>query len=92
MLRRTCNLQVGDLVFFGSPATAESKERVTHVGIYIGDGEIIHASHKVRVNSLIPGEKNYYENSHRLLKARRFIGREGPGMTPIIRSSAYMAR
>lgn len=92
MLRRTCNLQAGDLVFFGSPATAESKERVTHVGIYIGNGEIIHASHKVRINSLIPGEKNYYENSHRLLKARRFIGWEGPGMTPIIRSSAYMVR
>lgn len=89
MLKRTKNLQPGDLVFFGSPETFWSKEKVTHVGIYIGNGRIIHASHKVRVNSLIPGEKDYYENSHRLLKARRFINWQGPGMIPIIQSPAY---
>ena len=89
MLKRTKNLQPGDLVFFGSPETFWSKEKITHVGIYIGNGRIIHASHKVRVNSLIPGEKDYYENSHRLLKARRFINWQGPGMIPIIQSPAY---
>ena len=89
MLKRTKNLQPGDLVFFGSPETFWSKEKITHVGIYIGNGRIIHASHKVRVNSLIPGQKDYYENSHRLLKARRFIKWQGPGMIPIIQSPAY---
>ena len=89
MLKRTKNLQPGDLVFFGSPETFWSKEKITHVGIYIGNGRIIHASHKVRVNSLIPGQKDYYENSHRLLKARRFINWQGPGMIPIIQSPAY---
>ena len=89
MLKRTKNLQPGDLVFFGTPETFWSKEKITHVGIYIGNGRIIHASHKVRVNSLIPGEKDYYENSHRLLKARRFINWQGPGMIPIIQSPAY---
>ena len=89
MLTRTKHLQPGDLVFFGSPETFWSKEKITHVGIYIGNGRIIHASHKVRVNSLIPGEKDYYENSHRLLKARRFINWQGPGMIPIIQSPAY---
>ena len=89
MLMRTKNLQPGDLVFFGSPETFWSKEKITHVGIYIGNGRIIHASHKVRVNSLIPGQKDYYENSHRLLKARRFINWQGPGMIPIIQSPAY---
>lgn len=89
MVRRTRNLQPGDLVFFGSPETFWSKEKITHVGIYIGNGKIIHASHKVRVNSLLPGEKDYYENSHRLLKARRYIGWQGNGMVPVIQSTAY---
>ena len=65
------SLQRGDLVFFGTPATSEKPQRVTHVGIYIGNNHIIHSSHLVRVNSLIPGESDYYENAHRLIEARR---------------------
>ena len=34
-------LQVGDLVFF---ATSSDKSKVSHVGIYIGDGRMIHSS------------------------------------------------
>lgn len=89
MVTRTKNLQPGDLVFFGTPATFWANEKITHVGIYIGGGKIIHASHKVRINSLIPGQKDYYENSHRLLKARRYIGWQGAGMTPVLQSPAY---
>lgn len=65
------NLRRGDLVFFGTPATDEKPRRVTHVGIYIGNNHIIHSSHLVRVNSLIPGEADYYENAHKLIAARR---------------------
>ena len=65
------NLRRGDLVFFGTPATEEKPQRVTHVGIYIGDDHIIHSSHLVRVNSLIPGDPDYYENAHKLIAARR---------------------
>jgi len=71
MQQRTRHLQRGDLVFFGTPKTLLRKQKVTHVGIYIGEGKIIHSSHMVRINSLIPGENDYYENSHRLLGARR---------------------
>ncbi len=72
MLARVENLQRGDLVFFGTPASEPGrKPRVTHVGIYIGDNRIIHSSHRVRINSLIPGDADYYENSHRLLGAVR---------------------
>ena len=74
---RVRNLQRGDLVFFGTPATDEKPMRVTHVGIYLGNNLIIHSSHKVRINSLIPGQKDYYENAHRLLNARRFIDWQG---------------
>jgi cell wall-associated NlpC family hydrolase len=61
------NLSRGDLVFFGNTETGS----ITHVGIYLGGGEMIHASHLVRVNSLIPGKENYYENAHRIIKACR---------------------
>ena len=72
MLKRIGNLERGDLVFFGTPAAQPGgKPRVTHVGIYLGNRKIIHSSHMVRINSLIPGDEDYYENSWRLLGAVR---------------------
>ena len=64
----------GDLMFFGNKETG----RVTHVALYIGDGHIIHASQLVRINSLVPGTEDYYENSHRLLYCRRILGSSMP--------------
>lgn len=72
MLQRISGLERGDLIFFGSPSTETAgRPRVTHVGIYLGNGRMIHSSQMVRINSLIPGEPDYYENSHRLVGAVR---------------------
>ena len=60
-------------MFFGTPATAEKPMRVTHVGIYLGNGEIIHSSHLVRINSLDPEADNCYENAHRLIGGCRLV-------------------
>ena len=69
---RTKNLERGDLVFFGTPASVNGvKDRITHVGIYLGNGNILHSSHMVRKNSLYPDSGEYYENSWRLLGAIR---------------------
>ena len=38
------NFQAGDLLFFGRKANDNKKERITHVAIYIGDGDFIHAA------------------------------------------------
>lgn len=73
------NLRPGDLIFFGRKAENGRRERVTHVAIYMGDGMIIHSSNVVRINSLIPGEKDYYAGAKRLLKARRIIGTADQG-------------
>lgn len=73
------NLKKGDLIFFGSKATPEKKERITHVGIYIGNGIFIHSATKVRINSLIPTDENYYSGSKRLVRAQRIIGNEDKG-------------
>ncbi len=67
------SLRPADLIFFGSKATAEKKERISHVGIYIGGGEFIHSSNCVGINSLIPEAANYYTGSKRLVRARRIL-------------------
>ena len=69
------NLKVGDLLFFGSRASGEKRERVTHVAIYLGDTGFIHASGDVRINSFDPvpsGFQRIARNS--FLRARRIIG------------------
>lgn len=65
-------LERGDLLFFGTqPSDPEGKIRVTHVGIYLGKGKFIHASQLVRINSLISGRADHYENSYKLVGAVR---------------------
>ena len=46
--------QLGDLLFFGSKSG-----RVTHVAIYLKDGEYIHCSGRVKINSVDPNADNY---------------------------------
>lgn len=54
------NLQAGDFVFFATSGSAS----INHVGIYIGNGEFIHASssssngHQVHINALNTGYYN----------------------------------
>lgn len=69
----TAVLRPGDLLFFGTRGKDGHRDSITHVGIYLGDGRMIHSSHLVRINSLIPGREDYYDGADRLLKARRII-------------------
>ena len=63
------NLQVGDLVFFSDYQTLEG---IGHCGIYIGNGEFIHASsgsgYCVKISNLLSGSYNT-----RYVTARRLI-------------------
>ena len=68
------NLQPGDLLFFGRKATPGRKERIVHVGIYIGGKRFIHSQGDVRVGSLDPSDACFDEfNRGRLLFATRFL-------------------
>ncbi len=58
----TTGLKPGDLLFFGRPATASLSEKVTHVALYTGNGQFIHASGKVRINSMIKTDSNFIES------------------------------
>lgn len=68
------NLQPGDLIFFGRKATPERKERVVHVGMYIGQGRFIHSQGDVRISSLLPDDELFDAyNLGRLLFAARVL-------------------
>lgn len=68
------NVQPGDLIFFGRKATADKKERVVHVGIYVGNRQFIHSQGDVHVSSFDPADKNFDQfNLNRLLYAVRIL-------------------
>jgi cell wall-associated NlpC family hydrolase len=65
-------LREGDLLFFG---TNRGTLHATHVAIYIGKGEFIHASGRVMVNSLDSTRSNFDPGRMRtLIAARRLLG------------------
>ncbi|MGI9532030.1 NlpC/P60 family protein, partial [Lutimonas sp.] len=70
-------LEKGDLMFFGKKATDSTRQRVTHVGIWLdnGQGEFIHASGKVKIGSIDPASSKYDSfNTNRYLGSRRYLG------------------
>jgi hypothetical protein len=70
------DLEKGDLMFFGRKATADKKQRVTHVGIWLGNNkmEFIHASGNVHLSSMDENEANYDGfNKNRYLGSRRYL-------------------
>lgn len=85
------NLQPGDLLFFASAKKTNPNARVTHVALYLGKGEFIHAAGLVRVNSLIPGSPNFDEVQYNtIVAARRYIGQVGTeGLTYVSQHTAY---
>jgi len=63
------SLRPGDLLFFG-----RSAQRVTHVGLYMGNGRFIHSSGMVRINSLDPNDPVFSETLlKKLVNAGRIL-------------------
>lgn len=54
-------LKPGDLIFFGRRASETRPERITHVGLYLGDKRFIHSSGRVRLDSFDKDDPNYNE-------------------------------
>ncbi|MCV6631096.1 MAG: C40 family peptidase [Flavobacteriaceae bacterium] len=70
-------LEVGDLLFFGKKATANQKQKVTHVGMWIGNNQFIHAAGNVHINSIVPSDPAYDAfNSSRYLGSKRYLNSE----------------
>jgi len=69
-------LKKGDLLFFGKKATVDSKQRVTHVGIWLGNKkmEFIHSSGNVHISSMHPEQPNYDDfNRNRYIGSKRYL-------------------
>lgn len=72
------NLKAGDLLFFAGGRHRDPKARITHVALYMGNGEFIHSAGKVRINSMLPEAPNYDDfQSRTLIAARRYLGYTG---------------
>jgi hypothetical protein len=78
------NLEKGDLVFFGTKATETKKQRVVHVGIWLGNNkmEFIHASGNVHMSSMDATQSNYDAfNKDRYLGSKRYLNVEDKKIT-----------
>lgn len=79
------NVLPGDLLFFGEKATDSTRERITHVAIYLGGKEFIHAAGRVKINSFDRNSKIF--SAYRLrtfIRAKRLIPNAIlPGIIPV---------
>lgn len=66
-------LQPGDLMFFGRKAEERKKEKITHVALYMGNGEFIHSSGLVRINSFIKDRENYSDVMKTYIRSKRYL-------------------
>ncbi len=70
------SLQKGDLLFFGRKKTDSTKEKVVHVGMWIGNKEFIHASGsgRVQIGSTDSNAVNFDAfNVDRYLRTKRLL-------------------
>lgn len=86
------NLIPGDLIFFGSKATNQRKERVVHVALYLGNKRFIHSQGDVHISSFDINDELYDSyNLNRLLFAARILPYVGidPEMNTTATNSFY---
>ena len=77
-------LEIGDLLFFGRTATDSTKQKTTHVAIWMGDGEFIHASKNVRISSVNPNSPLYDSmNVKRYLGSKRYFNNLTKGIVDL---------
>ncbi|MCF0057194.1 C40 family peptidase [Dyadobacter sp. CY356] len=88
------NLKSGDLIFFASGKNKLPDARVTHVALYLGNGEFIHASGNVRISSMKPDAPNYDDFETRtVVVARRYLGNVGTsGIQSVAQHEAYIKK
>lgn len=84
------NLKPADLLFFAANKEKSKNARVTHVALYIGNGEFIHSAGTVRINSMLKEAINYDDFQTRtVVSARRYIGSSDSQIQKITESKFY---
>lgn len=84
-------LQPGDLLFFRRGNKSTNPEIITHVAMYIGNSEFIHASGRVKINSIDSTSENFIpEYVTRFVCALRIKNNtDGLGLEPIPENEFY---
>lgn len=83
-------LKVGDLLFFGRPATDSTSEKVVHVGMWIGNNRFIHSSGDVHISSMDENSVDFDSfNRNRYLRAKRFLGTNTAGIKYLDKKSIF---
>lgn len=84
------NLKPADLLFFAGGKANNPNARVTHVALYLGNGEFIHSAGTVRINSMLKTAPNYDDFQTRtVVAARRYISSSDKQIEKIKDSSYY---
>lgn len=78
------NMKKGDLIFFSGSKFTNPKKPVTHVALYIGDGQFIHSAGRVRINSFDPQAQDYDSQCETIVAVRRFLGNQGAEALPTV--------
>lgn len=85
------NLVPGDLLFFGTPASDSTSERVVHVGMWIGDDQFIHSSGKVHISTVDKTNPEFDEfNYNRYLRTKRVLGQDDQNVVQLARSDLFI--
>lgn len=83
----------GDLLFFGRKASESKSESVTHVAMYLGNSEFIHAAgyrDRVSINSMDSTRANFIPTYPDLfIRSVRIIGEEGAGLELLTKNKFY---
>ncbi|MGB9664156.1 MAG: NlpC/P60 family protein [Ignavibacteria bacterium] len=67
-------LKPGDLIFFGRKSSETRPERITHVGMYLGDKKFIHSSGRVRLDSFDKNDPDFNEyRLNTIVKVKRIL-------------------
>ena len=83
-------LEPGDLLFFGKPATDTTKERVIHVGMWIGNNEFIHSAGRVHISSMDKEAPNFDAyNFNRYLRSNRYLKESKDGLIELAKTPVF---
>lgn len=74
----------GDLLFFGTKGTDGMRDKITHVGIYLGNGRMIHASGQVQVQSLRKSDPDFAPERYQTFLIAKRIEAENLKSLPLV--------
>lgn len=88
-------LQKGDLLFFGRKATDSTKQKVVHVGMWIGNNEFIHSSGSgcVQIGSINANDANFDAfNLNRYVVTKRIFNEVDKAIIDLKKASVFSTK